>query len=881
MTGKRRLVPRWFIDIVVVCGVLSFAGRASATLSFDVIQYGFGNGPTAAAAAPPSAVASFVPTNATIWGTHINTLQGGLPQVAGFNQGVGAGLDTFPDLAVANADGATVSIYLGTGTGFSLNATHTLTGTGTNPLKSPQGIALGDFNGDGKTDIVVSNYSGASVSVFLGDGLGNFSGPTNTVTLKNPLGIAVGRFQGTAQPMGSVQPMDDIVVVELSASTSGKVAILRNNGNATFSRWDTPSAVGSRPKYIAVGDFGSGPQVPARDGIPDVAVTLNGGGAIAILFGDGAGQFQSSKIYTTDAGPKGIAVADFDKDDCPDLATVNHTSGANTVAVLRGICSGGPSDTFVGASNKVILANNANSVGVAAIDLNGDGTADLAVSDTGTDSVALVLNVTSTPAPAPAPLLFQAAVYCAADNGPVGLAAGSFNPTSNAGDDVALCNRSADDASIVTDIVIVAAPPGGYQTVSCPVNPPLQIGMKAAKKPAALAACDVTGASGTGAPDGNTDLLILDQSSPQKVVIFGGDGAGNFARGPDTVAVPGSTGSSIACGLGNSDTFNDFVVANHASDDAQLCVNSGAGTFSCGTLSAPAGALNGPTSIILADLHNDPNIPGTFGTPPLNYAITSESFGTGLDKAFISTDSTRDHLLADAPQSVVADRFGSGFVDLAIAASTGNEVDILFNNQLFGGVNTPGKFSTATPPSTMLLKPLGTVPGGSTKIQPVWIASGPLDNDSLPDLVTADKGQDRVSVLLQIPSGGDFFSPVTYSASNAPDSVAIADFDGDGANDVGVAAFSSDKVAILLGNKDAGGHPTGSLTACPTNTGSCEFTAGDGPLSIQVAKFNGDMKPDIAVVDQNSGALTVLLNTSAPPPTPGPTPTPGGGGGGC
>jgi hypothetical protein len=879
MTGKRSVVPRWVIGLVVVGGALSIAGRAFATLSFDVIQYGFGNGPTVAAAAPPAAVGSFVPTNATIWGTHINTLQGGLPHVAGFNEGAGAGLDSFPDLAVANADGNTVSIYLGTGTGFSVSATHILAGAGTNLLKSPQGIALGDFNGDGKTDIAVSNYSGASVSVFIGDGLGNFTGPTNTVTLKNPLGIAVGRFQGAAQPVGSVQPMDDIVVVELSASTGGQVGILRNNGNGTFNRWDTSFVVGSHPKYLAVGDFGSGPQTPARDFKPDVAVSLNGGGAVAILFGDGAGQFQTvgaPKTYTTDAGPKGIAVADFDKDDCPDLATVNHTSGANSVAILRGICTGGPSDTFIGA-NLLPLAGNANSIGVAAIDLNADGTADLAVSDTGTDTVALVLNVTTTPAPAPAALLFQAPVYCAADNGPVGVAAGSFDPSTNAADDVALCNRTADDASIVTDIVINAAPPGGYQTVSCPGSPPLQIGMKAAKKPAALAACDVTGASGSGAPDGNIDLLILDQSSPQKVVIFGGDGAGNFARGANAVAVPGSTGSSIACGFGNSDTLNDFVVANHGSDDAELCVNLGDGTFSCGALTVPAGALNGPTSVILADLHRDPNVPATFGSPPLDYAITSESFGTGLDTVFLSTDSTRSHLVADAPQSVVADKFGSGFLDVAIATSTGNEVDVLFNNDLFGAVHTAGKFSTATPPTTMLAKPLGTVPGHTTKIQPVWITSGPLDNDSLPDVVTADQGQDLISVLLQIPSGGDFFSPVTYAASNGPDSVAVADFDGDGANDVGAAAFSSDKVAILLGTKDSGGHPTGTLTACPTNTASCEFTAGDGPLSIQVAKLNGDMKPDIAVVDQNSGALTVLLNTSSPPPTPGPTPTPGGG----
>jgi len=68
------------------------------------------------------------------------------------------------DLAVANAYSNNVSVLLGTGTGSFGPATDSTVGSG------PRSVAVGDFNGDGKSDLAVANANSSNVSVLLGTG---------------------------------------------------------------------------------------------------------------------------------------------------------------------------------------------------------------------------------------------------------------------------------------------------------------------------------------------------------------------------------------------------------------------------------------------------------------------------------------------------------------------------------------------------------------------------------------------------------------------------------------------------------------------------------------------------------------------------------------
>jgi VCBS repeat-containing protein len=85
--------------------------------------------------------------------------------------------------------------------------------------------------------------------------------------------------------------------------------------------------------------------------------------------------------------------------------------------------------------------------------------------------------------------------------------------------------------------------------------------------------------------------------------------------------------------------------------------------------------------------------------------------------------------------------------------------------------------------------------------------------------------------------------------------VAVGDFDGDSDPDLAVANDFSDDVSVLLGDGQGGfGGPT-------------DFAAGDGPFSVAVGDFNGDSDPDLAVANFISDNVSVLLNSPNRPPS--------------
>src|SRR5438128_978480 len=60
---------------------------------------------------------------------------------------------------------------------------------------SPRSVAVGDFNGDGRLDPAVANFNGATVSILLGTGTGAFGAATNPVG-SGRLSAAVGGCNG-------------------------------------------------------------------------------------------------------------------------------------------------------------------------------------------------------------------------------------------------------------------------------------------------------------------------------------------------------------------------------------------------------------------------------------------------------------------------------------------------------------------------------------------------------------------------------------------------------------------------------------------------------------------------------------------------------------
>ena len=279
------------------------------------------------------------------------------------------------DLAVSNdcldsacAGMAPVSILLGDGTGNFYVASNPVTGGYYN-----RSIAVGDFNGDGKLDVAVvgADYNGGldTVSILLGDGTGQFT-LTSVLTpgIQAAL-VAVGDFNGDGKL--------DLAVGNICADWScnfGAVDILLGDGTGQFTLVSSPS-VGSWPSSVAVGDFNG-------DGKLDLAVANQTSNNVSILLGDGTGNFTLASSPGVGASPSWVAVGDFNGDGKLDLAVANQTS--NNVSILLGDGTG----NFTGASPP---ATGQWPSSVAIGDFNGDGKLDLAVANWGNNNLSILL----------------------------------------------------------------------------------------------------------------------------------------------------------------------------------------------------------------------------------------------------------------------------------------------------------------------------------------------------------------------------------------------------------------------------------------------------------------------------------------------------------
>src|SRR5262245_57650525 len=341
-------------------------------------------------------------------------------------------LDGKPDLATANADSNNVTILLNTcdarpcsGIAFTQPAGSPV-GVGTDPVS----VAVGDFNLDGKPDLAVANQVSNTVTILLGDGMGGFTQPAGSPVGvgAGPFSVAVGDFNLDGKPdlavanhtsnnvtillvdgMGGFTPpagspvgvgawpfsvpvrafnLDGKPDLATANQNSNTVTILLGDGMGGFTQpAGSPVGVGALPLSVAVGDFN-------LDGQPDLAVANTGTNNVTILLGDGMGRFTQAAGSPVGAGapPRSVAVGDFNLDGKPDLAVANTSS--NNVTILLGDGAGSFTQP---AGSPVTAGDTPRSVAVG--DFNLDGKPDLATANTGSNNVTILLNTCSNAPP--------------------------------------------------------------------------------------------------------------------------------------------------------------------------------------------------------------------------------------------------------------------------------------------------------------------------------------------------------------------------------------------------------------------------------------------------------------------------------------------------
>jgi archaellum component FlaF (FlaF/FlaG flagellin family) len=215
----------------------------------------------------------------------------------------------------------------------------------------PQGsfsIATGDFNKDGKLDVVMITGNGFSLA--LGNGDGTFQAPVTYAT-QLAYSLAVADFNGD----GNL----DLVVANLDPST---VSVYLGNGDGTFQApIDSNTTDGSY--FVVVGDFNN-------DEIPDLAVIDPP--YISVLLGNGNGTFQPPSDNNSFAGGKWLALADFNNDHKLDVLVSGSFGSTYDIGVLLGNGDGTLQNSLTYPVESVLS--------VAAGDLNGDGNMDAILS---------------------------------------------------------------------------------------------------------------------------------------------------------------------------------------------------------------------------------------------------------------------------------------------------------------------------------------------------------------------------------------------------------------------------------------------------------------------------------------------------------------------
>jgi FG-GAP-like repeat/Calx-beta domain/FG-GAP repeat len=638
-------------------------------------------------------------------------------------------------------------------------------------------VAIGDLNGDGLPDLAVATIGG-NVSVLLntttaGAAAPSFAAAVNFTVGSEPISVAIGDLNGDGRPDLAVANVESNSVSVLLNTTTAGAAVPSFAAQQSF-------AVGTEPFSVAIGDLNG-------DGRPDLAVANLSSNSVSVLLntttaGAAVPSFAAQQSFAVGSAPISVAIGDLNGDGLPDLAVANY--GLNGVSVLLNTTTPGAAVPSFTAAVNFAVGSALTSVAIG--DLNGDGLLDLVVANYRSNSVSVLLNTTTPGAAVPS---FAAQQSFATGTKPESVAIGDLNGDGQP--DLAVANFGPDgNVSVLLNTTVL-----GAATIT-PDFPQAAV-FATGSVPASVAVGDL---NGDGKPDivvsnisreggGNTISVLLNTTTP---------GAATPSFAPHLDFGGGDEPVSVALADLNGDGRPDIVVVDYQTQSVGVLINQ----------TAP-----GATTPSFA--------------PLVNFAVGPGPAGLAI-----------------------GDLNGDGKPDLVVTDQGSDSVSVLLNT------TTPG---AATP--SFVPKADFAVGGGFS----LSVAIGDFNGDGRPDLAVANAfngtGGDTISVLLNTTTPGatapSFATHVDFATRDAPSSVAVADLNGDGRPDIAVASTRSNSVAVFLNVTTPGG-------TTPSFDAGSDFATGSYPIPVAIADLNGDGRPDIVAGDNQASALSVLLNSTAP-----------------
>lgn len=143
----------------------------------------------------------------------------------------------------------------------------------------------------------------------------------------------------------------------------------------------------------------------------------------------------------------------------------------------------------------------------------------------------------------------------------------------------------------------------------------------------------------------------------------------------------------------------------------------------------------------------------------------------------------------------------------------------------------------------------------SSEGYPNFVTSKDLDGDGKPELIALNNTANTISLFKNMGGLGivNFTSAENYTVGSSPFGAAVGDLNGDGKPDVVIGDYENNNIIVY---KNA--STEGSLSLVEKK----EYPSGQNPISIGIADFDSDGKPDIAAVNNNSYTVSIFRNTS-------------------
>lgn len=329
-------------------------------------------------------------------------------------------------------------------------------------------------------------------------------------------------------------------------------------------------------------------------------------------------------------------------------------------------------------------------------------------------------------------------------------------------------------------------------------------------KPFDLEAVDLTG-------DTVLDLVCANFNSDQ-VQIMEGQGDGTFLILTNLVVGDGPRQTTV--GYFNADDYPDLAVANEYSDSVSILLGQGGGMFAP---KVDVATGDGPFDIAAGDLNGDGYV--DLAVALNNAAKIHVLLGDGSG-AF---NSDTNYAVGSGPQEIeIADLNGDSKLDLAVVNYNSDTVSVFLNN------------------GTGTLSDVAHYACGDT---PRCLSMGDMDNDGHVDLVVGNFNADTISILLGNGTG-TFGAPSAYAGPDGPADLSLKDISGDGFLDVLVASYSGNKFTTLLNAGDG--------TLVDSNH---QYPAGYYPYSLVVADFDGDGLDDVVMAESYYDHLYIYRGT--------------------